>query len=334
MNKNVLITGGAGFIGSHFVEQFGQHFPGHKIINLDKLTYASVDPKTIKCSKNCTFIKGDIADSHLLKDIFVRYQINTVIHFAAETHVDNSITNPRAFIQSNIQGTFELLEMAKSNWMDSQFRLKPEFQKARFIHVSTDEVYGSLDKNNHFTENSPYSPNSPYSASKAASDFLAKSFWSTYAFPVIITHCSNNFGPRQHLEKLIPKTINSIIKNQAIPIYGNGENVRDWLFVTDHCDAIELILDKGVLGETYNIGTRNEMTNLDLVKNICEVIDQLQINTKTKKSYELVKFVEDRLGHDLRYSIDPSKLEKLGWKAKSTFKESLTQTIKWYIDLL
>jgi len=334
MNKNVLITGGAGFIGSHFVEQFSHHFPGHKIINLDKLTYASIDPKTIKCSKNCTFIKGDITDTHLLKDIFERYLIDTVIHFAAETHVDNSIANPRAFIQSNIQGTFELLEMAKINWMDSQFKLKPEFTQARFIHVSTDEVYGSLDKNSHFTENSPYSPNSPYSASKASSDFLAKSFWSTYAFPVIITHCSNNFGPRQHLEKLIPKTINSIIKNQAIPIYGNGENVRDWLFVTDHCDAIELILEKGLLGETYNIGTRNEMSNLNLVKNICEGLDQLQVNTKTKHSYELVKFVEDRLGHDLRYSIDPSKLESLGWKSKATFKESLTQTIKWYIDLL
>lgn len=332
MKNNILVTGGAGFIGSNFINTF---VPSGKFnfINLDKLTYAG-DLKNIEVSdhKNYTFIEGDICDKELLSQLFEKYKFTQVIHFAAESHVDNSITNPAAFIDTNITGTFNLLNEAYQLWMDGPNQLKPDFKNARFLHVSTDEVYGTLGDEGLFEETTPYAPNSPYSASKASSDFLVRSYFHTYAMPVVTTNCSNNYGPNQHDEKLIPTIIRKALNDDIIPIYGDGKNIRDWLYVTDHCKGIQLAIDKGELGETYNIGGRNERNNLYIANEICRILDDISPK-ESKKSYkEQIEFVNDRPGHDFRYAIDASKIEnQLGWKAEENFESGIKKTIEWYV---
>lgn len=332
MKNNILVTGGAGFIGSNFINTF---VPSGKFnfINLDKLTYAG-DLKNIEVSdhKNYTFIEGDICDKELLSQLFEKYKFTQVIHFAAESHVDNSITNPAAFIDTNITGTFNLLNEAYQLWMDGPNQLKSDFKNARFLHVSTDEVYGTLGDEGLFEETTPYAPNSPYSASKASSDFLVRSYFHTYAMPVVTTNCSNNYGPNQHDEKLIPTIIRKALNDDIIPIYGDGKNIRDWLYVTDHCKGIQLAIDKGELGETYNIGGRNERNNLYIANEICRILDDISPK-ESKKSYkEQIEFVNDRPGHDFRYAIDASKIEnQLDWKAEENFESGIKKTIEWYV---
>lgn len=331
-NKTILVTGGAGFIGSNFVPYFLDENPNIKIVNLDKLTYAgNLDNlKEIKNRSNYTFIEGDICNRDLIEGLFNKYQFIGVIHFAAESHVDNSIKNPGAFIDTNITGTFNLLDVAKENWMDGPNQVKVGLENARFHHISTDEVYGTLGEIGLFTEQTPYAPNSPYSASKASSDFIIRSYFHTYGMNVVTTNCSNNYGPKQHDEKLIPTIIRKAISGENIPIYGDGKNIRDWLYVLDHCKGIELVYKTGKAGETYNIGGKNERNNLTIVDTICSILDEIRPASKSYK--EQITFVEDRPGHDFRYAIDASKLEnELGWEADESFESGIKKTIDWYL---
>lgn len=329
--KNILVTGGAGFIGSNFLNLFVPEKKYH-YVNLDNLTYAgNLDNLEISDHDNYTFIEGDICDIELLEKLFSKYKFEKVIHFAAESHVDNSITNPDAFIKTNITGTFNLLHQAYLLWMESPFKFRKEYEDSRFLHVSTDEVYGTLeDDESLFTEDTPYAPNSPYSASKASSDMIARSYFHTYGFPVITTNCSNNYGPHQHDEKLIPTIIRKAIQKQPIPIYGDGKNVRDWLYVDDHCKGIQIAVHNGNLGETYNIGGKNERQNIYIATKICEILDELRPEQAPHK--DLITYVTDRPGHDFRYAIDASKIEKeLNWKADETFETGIKKTVKWYL---
>lgn len=330
-NRCVLITGGAGFIGANFVEYIVAKNPYTFYVNLDKLTYAGnlENLKEVNQS-NYTFVEGDICDRNLIENLFKEHQFDGVIHFAAESHVDNSIKNPGAFIETNITGTFNLIDVAKNFWMSAPNTYKQEFEHARFHHISTDEVYGTLGETGLFTEDTPYAPNSPYSASKAASDFVVRSYFHTYGMNVVTTNCSNNYGPKQHDEKLIPTIIRKALNGEAIPIYGDGKNIRDWLYVLDHCKGIDLVFETGKAGETYNIGGRNERNNLYIVDTICSILDKIK---PSKKSYkEQISFVTDRPGHDFRYAIDANKLEKeLGWKADENFESGIEKTINWYL---
>ena len=334
INSNIiLVTGGAGFIGSNFILFLLENDPGVRIINLDKLTYAGSLDNLNECIGNprYEFIKGDICDSKLVKEIFESYKITGVVNFAAESHVDNSIERPDRFIKTNIEGTFVLLEAAKTYWMDEPNRYKKGFEDTRFLHISTDEVYGSLGKEGLFREDSPYAPNSPYSASKAASDFLVRSYHHTYGINTITSNCSNNFGPKQHDEKLIPTIIRKALADELIPIYGSGENIRDWLFVEDHCKALKLIYNNGRFGATYLIGGNNEQVNIDIATKICAILDNT--HQKNEGSYkDQIAFVSDRPGHDYRYAIDSRKLQnELGWSTELDFDQALRRTIDWYI---
>ncbi|QCE43503.1 dTDP-glucose 4,6-dehydratase [Psychroserpens sp. NJDZ02] len=330
--ETILVTGGAGFIGSNFVPYFLKSNPDVHLINLDNLTYAGElsNLTEISDNSNYTFIKGDICDRKLIEQLFEKYQFDGVIHFAAESHVDNSITNPGAFINTNITGTFNLIDVAKTHWMPAPFQYVEGKENNRFHHISTDEVYGTLGEKGLFTEDTHYAPNSPYSASKAASDFVVRSYFHTYGMNVVTTNCSNNYGPKQHNEKLIPTIIRKAINGEEIPIYGDGKNIRDWLYVLDHCKGIDLAYKLGKSGETYNIGGRNERNNLYIVDVICSILDELQ---PSKKSYkEQITFVKDRPGHDFRYAIDATKIEKeLGWKADENFESGIRKTINWYL---
>ena len=327
MSKNILITGGAGFIGSHLVKYFVKKYPNYNIINLDKLTYAGnlENLKEIESSKNYKFIKGDITDYSFINKIFSKWSIDSIINLAAESHVDRSIKDPFLFAKTNVLGTISLLQAAKVNW-------KKNFNNKIFYHVSTDEVYGSLDNSGFFTEKTPYDPHSPYSASKASSDHFVRSFSDTYGIPTIISNCSNNYGPYQFPEKLIPLFINNIINNKPLPVYGNGQNVRDWLYVEDHVNAIDKIFHYSRVNQTYNIGGLNEWKNIDLVNLLIRKTDNL-LDRKDGHSDKLITFISDRAGHDLRYAIDATKLKKdLDWSPSLTFEEGLVKTIKWYIN--
>lgn len=325
-----LITGGAGFIGANYVE-FVLNNSEDEIFVLDKLTYAGNLENLSTVKDKITFIQGDICNAELVQKLFDKHQFQKVVHFAAESHVDNSISGPSEFIQTNIVGTFNLLQSAYKTWMKGPNDLKQEFEKARFLHISTDEVYGTLGETGLFLETTPYAPNSPYSASKASSDFIVRSYFHTYGLPVVTTNCSNNYGPFQHKEKLIPTIIRKAISGEAIPIYGDGKNVRDWLYVTDHCSGIFLALEKGRLGETYNIGGRNERENLYIANVICELLDEMLPQEQSYK--EQISFVKDRPGHDFRYAIDASKIEtELGWKADEDFESGIRKTIAWYLE--
>ncbi|NNE32354.1 MAG: dTDP-glucose 4,6-dehydratase [Winogradskyella sp.] len=332
-NQTILVTGGAGFIGSNFISYFLKKYNDSIIVNLDKLTYAGElsNLSQVQSNKNHIFIKGDICDKQLVADLFSRYKFKAVIHFAAESHVDNSIKKPDAFINTNILGTFNLLHIAKDFWMEAPFKYKAECENNRFHHISTDEVYGSLGKEGLFTETSKYAPNSPYSASKASSDFLVRSYFHTYGMNVVTTNCSNNYGPHQHDEKLIPTIIRKAINNEAIPIYGDGKNIRDWLYVEDHCRGIDKAFQTGRNGETYNIGGKNERDNLYIANTICHILDELR--PKKGSYFQQIEFVEDRPGHDYRYAIDASKIEnELGWSANENFESGIIKTINWYLD--
>ncbi|WP_373517246.1 dTDP-glucose 4,6-dehydratase [Pricia sp.] len=332
--NTTLITGGAGFIGSNFIPFFLEKYSDTHVVNLDKLTYAGnlEHLKEIENNNRYTFLEGDICDADLITTIFEKHSIGSVIHFAAESHVDNSIASPDAFIQTNIHGTFTLLEGAKKYWLEAPNRPKKSFKAARFHHISTDEVYGSLGHEGYFTEETPYAPNSPYSASKAASDFLVRSYYHTYGLNVVTSNCSNNYGPKQHNEKLIPTIIRKALAGEKIPIYGDGKNIRDWLYVLDHCKGIDLVFNQGKTGETYAIGGDNEHNNLDIVRTICGILDELYPK-KTGSYKEQIAFVEDRLGHDMRYAIDASKIKnKLGWQAETNFETGLRKTVLWYIE--
>ena len=335
MHKTILITGGAGFIGSNFVPYFCEKYPEYKIINLDKLTYAGNLENLRSCENmpNYSFVQGDICDADLIEKLFRENDVRGVIHFAAESHVDNSITGPRAFINTNIIGTFNLLDAARRHWMDAPGRIKPGYADARFHHISTDEVYGALGATGEFHEDTPYAPNSPYSASKASSDFLVRAYHHTYGMNTTTSNCSNNYGPKQHNEKLIPHIISCALAGKSLPIYGRGENVRDWLYVMDHCRAIDLIFHQGRAGETYNVGGHNERNNITIVKTICSILDELRPRADGKKYESQIEFVADRAGHDFRYAIDAGKLEQeLGWRANETFDTGIVKTVKWYLD--
>ena len=324
--QSILVTGGAGFIGSHLVRRLLQKYPHTQILNLDALTYAgNLDNlKDCEAAPNYRFVKGDINDFTLLQELFKNQDFDAVVHLAAESHVDNSIKNPFAFAQTNIQGTLTLLEAARQHWGNHS-------KDHRFYHISTDEVFGSLGQEGQFTEATPYDPRSPYSASKAASDHLVRAYFHTYGLPVVLSNCSNNYGPTQHTEKLIPLMIQNIINQKPLPVYGKGENIRDWLYVEDHAEAIDLILHQGKPGETYAIGGNNEQKNIDIVYQLIEITDRL-LDRPEGTSKELVRFVTDRLGHDFRYAIDASKIKRdLGWESKTPFKEGLEQTVRSYL---
>ena len=334
MSKTILVTGGAGFIGSNFVPYFCEKYPEYQVINLDKLTYAGNLDNLRECEKmpNYTFVHGDICDADLVEKLFQENDVRGVIHFAAESHVDNSIKGPRAFINTNIIGTFNLLDAARRHWMDAPGQVKSGYEDCRFHHISTDEVYGALGATGMFREDTPYAPNSPYSASKASSDFLVRAYHHTYGMNVTTSNCSNNYGPKQHNEKLIPHIISKALAGQPLPIYGRGENVRDWLYVLDHCKAIDLIFHKGKSGETYNVGGRNERNNITIVKRICAILDEKQPRADGKKYEEQITFVADRAGHDFRYAIDATKLEnELGWRAEENFDTGIGKTIEFYL---
>lgn len=335
--KNILVTGGAGFIGSNFIPLFLEKHEEYHLINLDLLTYAgnSDNLKEVEGNTRYTFVKGDICDRSLVEFLFERHNISGVIHFAAESHVDNSISGPEAFIKTNINGTFTLLDVARKNWMNAPFDHKEGKKENRFLHVSTDEVYGTLGKEGLFKETTAYAPNSPYSASKASSDLLVRSYFHTYGLNVVTTNCSNNYGPKQHGEKLIPTIIRKALSNQPIPIYGDGLNVRDWLYVLDHAKGIDLVFHAGKPGDTYNIGGRNERTNLQIVNTICDILDSQKPNILGKSYKDQIAFVKDRAGHDRRYAIDASKIEKeLGWSAGENFETGIMKTISWYLKSL
>lgn len=367
-NKTVLFTGCAGFIGSNFVTYFLEKYPNYNVLNIDLLTYAGNLENLKECEANprYKFIKGDICNRELIEFIFNEYDIQGVIHFAAESHVDNSIKNPAVFVQTNVNGTFTLIDVAYKYWMEKPFKYRDRYLNGilndeclmvnekednskfkiqnstlpRFHHISTDEVYGTLEETGLFTETTPYAPNSPYSASKASSDMIIRAYNETYGLNTVITNCSNNYGPKQHDEKLIPTIIRKALSNESIPIYGDGKNIRDWLYVLDHCKGIDLVYHEGLKGEVYNIGGRNERTNLQIVNTICEILDEVkpiqtntQITNNQLQSYkDLITFVEDRAGHDRRYAIDATKLEnELGWKADENFDSGIVKTIEWYL---
>ena len=330
--KRILVTGCAGFIGSNFVPYFLHTHPEYHIINLDLLTYAG-DLENLSEVENhprYTFVQGDICDRELVESLFEEHNIKGVIHFAAESHVDNSIKNPGVFIETNVNGTFTLIDVAYKYWMEKPFVLSEGYEECRFHHISTDEVYGTLGATGLFTEKTPYAPNSPYSASKASSDMIVRAYHHTYGMNTVITNCSNNYGPKQHDEKLIPTIIRKALANQPIPIYGDGKNIRDWLYVLDHCKGIDLVYHDGISGETYNIGGRNERDNLYIATKICEILDA---KVPKEHSYkEQIRFVEDRAGHDRRYAIDATKIEtKLGWCAEENFETGILKTIEWYL---
>jgi len=325
VKKKLLITGGAGFIGSHVVRLFVNKYPDYTIHNLDALTYAGnlENLKDIDGKDNYRFIKGDIRDADFIQALFREEQYDGVIHLAAESHVDRSISNPMEFVMTNVIGTVVLLNAAKATWTDTTDK--------RFYHVSTDEVYGSLGESGMFTEDTPYDPHSPYSASKAASDHFVRAYHDTYKLPVVISNCSNNYGSHHFPEKLIPLAIHNIKNNKPVPVYGKGENVRDWLWVNDHARAIDAIFHNGVDGETYNIGGFNEWKNIDLVKTLCRIMDK-KLNREPGASEKLITYVKDRAGHDLRYAIDAAKLKReLGWEPSLQFKEGLEKTVDWYL---
>lgn len=334
--ESILVTGGAGFIGSNFLEYIIKKEPGIQYVNLDALTYAGdiANLSGVEAANNYVFEKGDICDRGFVKSLFEKYDFRGVIHFAAESHVDNSITGPEAFVRTNVMGTFTLLDVARNHWMKGPGSYKEEYEDCRFHHISTDEVYGTLGADGLFTEETPYAPNSPYSASKASSDMIVRSYFHTYGMNVVTTNCSNNYGPKQHIEKLIPTIIRKAIAGEPIPIYGKGDNVRDWLYVLDHCKGIALVYDKGKPGETYNIGGKNERNNLYIANTICSLLDTMQ--PKSSGSYsEQITFVQDRPGHDMRYAIDAAKIEEeLGWKADENFETGIVKTIEWYLNKL
>ena len=323
--KTILITGGAGFIGSNFIDYFLKKYEDYSIVNLDLITYAGdlENLKKLENKINYTFVQGDISDRALVKELFEKYNIDNVIHFAAESHVDNSISEPDIFVKTNVFGTFVLLDVANQYWGNNK--------ENRFHHISTDEVYGSLGKKGLFTENTRYAPNSPYSASKASSDMMVRSYFHTYGLNIVITNCSNNYGPKQHDEKLIPTIIRNAIKGLSIPIYGDGRNVRDWLFVSDHCSAIDLVFHNGEIGEVYNVGADKELSNNEIADLICIILD-----TKIPREHSYKKqltFVEDRRGHDFRYAIDSTKIKsQLSWKKKQSFIDGLHKTIDFYLN--
>lgn len=334
MSKTILVTGGAGFIGSNFVPYFCEKYPEYNVINLDKLTYAGNLDNVKECESmpNYTFIKEDICNADKIEEIFEKYDVRGVIHFAAESHVDNSIKGPRAFINTNLVGTFNLLEAARKHWMEAPNKYKSGYEGCRFHHISTDEVYGTLGAEGFFKETTPYAPNSPYSASKAGSDFLVRAYHHTFGMNVTTSNCSNNYGPKQHHEKLIPHIIEKALAEEPLPIYGKGENVRDWLYVLDHCKAIDLIYHTGKAGETYNVGGHNERNNITIVKTICALLDERRPRKNGKKYADLITFVADRAGHDFRYAIDSAKLSReLGWKADENFDTGIVKTVDWYL---
>lgn len=327
MPRNILITGGAGFIGSHLVRLFVTKYPDYNIVNLDKLTYAGnlENLRDIESLPNYTFVKGDIADLSFVRSMFEQFRFDGVLHCAAESHVDRSISDPLAFVETNVLGTVSLLQAAREFWQDVM-------NHKIFYHISTDEVYGSLGRDGFFTEETPYDPRSPYSASKASSDHFVRAFYHTYNLPIKISNCSNNYGPFHFPEKLIPLCISNIINRKPLPIYGKGENVRDWLFVEDHVRAIDLIFHEGKVGETYNIGGHNEWSNINLVKELCRQMDEKLARTPGE-SEQLITYVKDRAGHDLRYAIDATKLTReLGWRPSLQFEEGLSRTIDWYLQ--
>ena len=327
--RTILVTGGAGFIGANFVPYFAAKYPNYKIVNLDKLTYAGNLENLRECEsmKNYVFVHGDVCDRDLLEKLFKQYDIKGVVHFAAESHVDNSITGPKAFIETNIVGTFNLLDVARNYWMEAPNKVKPGYEQARFHHISTDEVYGTLGEDGFFKETTPYAPNSPYSASKAGSDMLVRAYFHTYGMNVTVSNCSNNYGPKQHPEKLIPKIISNALSGKDIPIYGDGKNVLD------HCKAIDLIFHKGKAGETYNIGGHNEKNNLEIVDAICSILDKEMPRSNGSSYKDLIVFVKDRPGHDRRYAIDATKLTtELGWKADENFASGIVKTVEWYLN--
>lgn len=335
MSQTILVTGGAGFIGANFIPYFMNKHPEYKVVNLDKLTYAgNLDNlKEVENNPNYTFIQGDICNSEFVDELFNKYDFTGVIHFAAESHVDNSIKGPRAFINTNIVGTFNLLESARSHWFDAPFTPKIGKENNRFHHISTDEVFGTLGETGYFTETTPYAPNSPYSASKASSDFIVRAYHHTFGMNVTTSNCSNNYGPKQHDEKLIPTIIRNCLNLSPIPIYGNGQNIRDWLYVTDHAKAIDIIYHSGKTGETYNVGGHNELTNLEITHTICAILDDLRPRADGKAYADLITFVKDRAGHDLRYAIDPTKITtELGYKPDETFKTGIIKTVQWYLN--
>jgi dTDP-glucose 4,6-dehydratase len=326
MSKTLIITGGAGFIGSHVVRLFVTKYPDYKIINLDKLTYAGnlENLRDIDQLPNYEFVKADITDADAIRKVFATHKPDGVIHLAAESHVDRSISNPMEFIQTNIVGTVVLLNAVRELWKDN-------LEGKLFYHISTDEVYGSLGETGLFTESTAYDPRSPYSSSKASSDHLVRAYHHTYNLPVVVSNCSNNYGPNHFPEKLIPLAINNIKNSKPIPVYGKGENIRDWLFVMDHARAIDVIFHKGKVGETYNIGGNNEWKNIDLIYLLCKIMDK-KLNRPVGTSVKLITFVKDRAGHDLRYAIDSSKLQReLGWAPSLQFEEGLEKTVDWYL---
>jgi dTDP-glucose 4,6-dehydratase len=325
--KKILITGGAGFIGSHVVRLFLKKYPNYEIVNLDKLTYAGnlENLKDIESNPNYSFVKGDIVDEDFIMNLFQENKFDGVVHLAAESHVDRSISNPTEFIKTNVMGTINLLNAARNSWGN-------DFENKVFYHISTDEVYGSLGKEGFFLEETPYDPRSPYSSSKASSDHLVRAYFHTYGMPVKISNCSNNYGSHQFPEKLIPLMIHNIQQNKPLPVYGEGLNIRDWLWVNDHARAIDVVFHNGVLGETYNIGGNNEWTNIDLVKLLCQTMDR-KLGRPEGESEKLITYVTDRAGHDMRYAIDASKIKReLGWEPSITFEKGLEDTVEWYLS--
>jgi dTDP-glucose 4,6-dehydratase len=325
--RNILVTGGAGFIGSHLVRLLVNKYPNYEIINMDILTYAGnlANLKDIEDKDNYTFVKCDICDLKKVTEIFQEYKIDSVIHLAAESHVDRSIEDPFSFAQTNVMGTLNLLQVAKESWQGN-------YINKLFYHISTDEVYGSLGQDGLFCENSKYDPHSPYAASKASSDHFVRSYRDTYDLPIVISNCSNNYGPNQFPEKLIPLVINNIINNKPIPVYGQGQNIRDWLYVEDHASAIDTIFHNGKLGDTYNVGGLNEWKNIDLIKTVIKIVDRL-LKREVGISEKLITYVTDRPGHDFRYAIDSSKINKeLGWKPSLQFEEGIEKTVAWYLN--
>lgn len=328
--RNILITGGAGFIGSNFIQHFLHAHPQYHLFNLDLLTYAGKleNMQEFYSHPRHTFIQGDICDKELLIKIFEEHKIDSVIHLAAESHVDNSIHSPSIFIKTNIEGTFTLLDVCYHFWLDAPFSYKTPY--GIFHHISTDEVYGSLGEQGYFSESTPYAPNSPYSASKASSDMLVRSYHHTYGLKTLITNCSNNYGPKQHAEKLIPTIITKALNKEEIPIYGDGLNIRDWLYVEDHCRALDYVFHSQQYGQTYNIGGNNEYTNITIAKKICSILDTMRPSTSAYE--EQIRFVKDRAGHDRRYAIDSAKIQKeLRWHPLHSFDTGLAKTIEWYL---